>query len=652
MAKTTKYLKMHQWDSPNDPFRVVEQLSKNIEGVDDEFGQRGYNIRWSKADPTGVTSSVQALTEAQNSSFGSIYVPGGAYLIDQNFTFSSSKTYIFDRNARFIIANGKTLTVNCAIKADPRDWLFDLSLGGSIAGQPNIHVVYPQMFGAKGGGVIDDTQPFQWMADACRIWKVGHCFIPVDVYLINGAFTFSTAVSIEGVYTSTTDTISRTNRVAGSVLLAGSGSTEAVLRVIPTVSTNGVRISKLFFLGSDHWNTTTNSVDRLAIELKKVYTEVCLEHIFMAGFLREGIKLNQVFDGTINNVRILCCGTDNVYPAFHMTGIDDCTNAIHIFGLHIESCPFMLKITNSARHCQFVACKFEGFSNVAKMGSPIQIINALEITFLGGQFVSRNADDTFFYSDATIQPAMIRVEGSAGRTTFSGGCSFTTSPYRDTPRANGGSRWFEHVSGKLTIEADTIETVWSGAEGKHGLILGDKTKFVNNEVFISNRGSVRRGMKLGANNLISGNTFSVTDTSAVITSGSLFYSEQSGNIFRDNDIETGMYYKILDAPATQHVHETKREVTDLPDGATSLNVGWIRGGATRLFKLANTSPTLVTDLYGAQGGYVVTLLASNGNTTIKHDATKISLSGKTNLTLSAGQFIDLHFDGSMWYEKK
>lgn len=651
MATTTNNLGMNVWDDSSDSFSEVEQLSENIRIIDDEFGQRGYNIRWSKADPTGQISSVQALIDAQNATSDAIFVPKGIYLIDQNFTLSSSKTYIFDRNARFIIANGKTLTVNCVIKAEPTDWLFDLSLGGNIAGKPKIHVVYPQMFGAKGGGVDDDTQPFQWAADACRIWKVGHCFIPVDVYLINGAVTFTTAVSIEGVFTSTTDTNLKTNRLAGTVLIAGSGSTEAVLRVVPSNTTNGVRISKLFILGSNHWNTMVGAVDRAAIELRKVYTEVCLEHVFISGFLREGIKLNQVFDGTIINMRILCCGTDNVYPAFHMTGIDTGTNAIHIVGLHIESCPFMMKISNDSRHNQFVACKFEGYSNVALIGPPIQLINCIENTFSDCQFVLRNADDSFFYSDASIQPPLIRIQGATSRTFFNGGNMFTTSPYRDnTLKANGGSRWIEHISGKVIVNGNGFETVWAGAEGKHGLILGDKAKFVHNEVSISNRGSVRRGMQLGANNLISGNTFTVTDSSAVITAGALFNSGQGGNIFRDNDIETGMYYKILDAPFTQHVHETKREVVVLPDGATSLNVGWVRGGATRLFKLANTAPTLVTELYGMQGGYAVTLLASNGNTTIKHDATKISLKSKANLNLMVGQFITLHFDGAMWYE--
>jgi len=91
-------------------------------------------------------------------------------------------------------------------------------------------------------------------------------------------------------------------------------------------------------------------------------------------------------------------------------------------------------------------------------------------------------------------------------------------------------------------------------------------------------------------------------------------------------------------------------------GITPLN--WIAFAAGDLtpdvsagtyFVTANIAPTSITDFDGATN-VLIRVLAEDANTTIVHDATKISLQGGINFTLSAGDVLTFVERSGVWYE--
>jgi len=157
----TPNMGMYDWDTDSEQWRR-EQLGQNFKDIDIEFALRGVNINWKDADPSGQSDSSAAILAAiADDDSDSIYIPKGLYLISQNVSIPSYKKLIFDRNARLQIANEKTLTLHCTIDANPSDWIFDLSLSGTVKGSLKVKEIYPEWFGAKLDGITDDTLSIQ-----------------------------------------------------------------------------------------------------------------------------------------------------------------------------------------------------------------------------------------------------------------------------------------------------------------------------------------------------------------------------------------------------------------------------------------------------------------------------------------------------------
>jgi hypothetical protein len=75
-------------------------------------------------------------------------------------------------------------------------------------------------------------------------------------------------------------------------------------------------------------------------------------------------------------------------------------------------------------------------------------------------------------------------------------------------------------------------------------------------------------------------------------------------------------------------------------------------GDGHVFKTGNTSgATDLNDLDSGVEGQKITIIgADGGNTTVKHDNTKINMSGGVDFTLADGDTIELIFDGTDWCE--
>jgi hypothetical protein len=110
---------------------------------------------------TALTAAVAALPTLG----GTILFPstenGGTYLLDTDITLPANCTIKPMPGARIKISSGVTLTgTNTKIEAG-LEQIFDLSLGGTIAGTWDIERSYPQWFGAVADGVTDDTSEIQ-----------------------------------------------------------------------------------------------------------------------------------------------------------------------------------------------------------------------------------------------------------------------------------------------------------------------------------------------------------------------------------------------------------------------------------------------------------------------------------------------------------
>jgi len=91
------------------------------------------------------------------SSCGTIHLKG-IVKINDNFTIPKGIVINFIKGGKLEIANNKTLTFNGGIQAG----LYEIFAGdGTIVGNPIVKEIYPQWFGAKGDGIMDDSDALQ-----------------------------------------------------------------------------------------------------------------------------------------------------------------------------------------------------------------------------------------------------------------------------------------------------------------------------------------------------------------------------------------------------------------------------------------------------------------------------------------------------------
>jgi hypothetical protein len=513
-------------------------------------------------------------------------------------------------------------------------------------------------FGAVANTGTDQTAAIQAAIDYAEANQNRSVFIPAGTYLVDGTLTIAAELTLFGVYAPTTSTATKFTSVGGTVLVAGTGTAGAAVVSFERVggdNSNGLRLADLHILGSNHWNTASGAVNRVGVAATEVYTEVSIERVMITGFLRQGLRLTGVYDGHIIGCRIMWCGTAGTYPAIDMlgeniTGGYSNTNAVHCFGLHVENCPFMLRIDWDSRHNQFVACKFE-MNGATGTSSPIQMKDSYETVFSGCQFVARNADDTAYFATVTDQPALILISATGGRARVKlAECMFTTAPYSGGSATVQGSRWLFCEDGQVDVGDCDFNAAWAGT-GNKALRLGDNAIFLGSRVVTRAKSGVRNLIEVGSNCVLDVNQIGALDPAATVTAGALFTATGSGNIFGGSNKISGSYFTILSGPATQTVQEVSRVATILPDADTTPDVGWNGAGpsASKLFKVSNTGATSVTTLDGAQNGDEVALLFTNGNTTLVHSA-GFRLKGATNVTPGFANVIRMYFDSTTWFE--
>ncbi|MBB3108560.1 hypothetical protein FHS18_000588 [Paenibacillus phyllosphaerae] len=183
-AEQTDNMGMHKLSD------TEQRLEDNFQAIDEEFSDRGVNIRWKGADRDGIIDSSEAIKEVFLTGAFSIFIPKGTYLISKNLTIGTDKKIVFGRKARLKPAAGVTITLNCAIDAHLDDWIFDISAGGIINGSMKVNDITPEWFGAKGDGVTDDAPFIQAAVNSHRLGGNKISFNGMKTYKINSELQF------------------------------------------------------------------------------------------------------------------------------------------------------------------------------------------------------------------------------------------------------------------------------------------------------------------------------------------------------------------------------------------------------------------------------------------------------------------------------
>ena len=400
----------------------------------------------------------------------------------------------------------------------------------------------------------------------------------------------------------------------------------------------GVKISNLTILGSDSWydSDSTKWSDRIAIHLENIGRSYQLNDINIIGFKRGGIKGINLFDGTAFGVVITYCGTDGLYPALHLTGDDENTNAGHWFGLHIEHSPFMLQIDSGSRHNQFVACKFEvgGYESV----NPKILIssNTLENIFIGCQFVNNN-----FVAGKSF-PHMIKVKNQF--TVFTG-CMFS-SP------TSVGSLW---IDGSESYGLKVIDSSFYFLSPKdYSIIIGGNSVFSNNLLYINSSDDGKKyGIKIiGNENLVIDNQFKSQSGSVKATEGDLFHCDNgTGNTFRNKIYNTSLHYKVYNiVQSANNISASFEKI-----GTISSNKGKpIMDVEIKTYYLKNTADNYINDfIYHKYDGEVITLIGTEGFTKIANGKT-IKTKDGNHINMTAGKVVKFMYldigNGGQWVE--
>ncbi|MGN7457891.1 glycosyl hydrolase family 28-related protein [Paenibacillus pasadenensis] len=513
-------------------------------------------------------------------------------------------------------------------------------------------------FGARGDGYTDDTLAIQRAINYANANGMAMLYFPNGGYRTSGGLVSDCGLILAGENSPEASQVPE-RRTMGSVILPSKNVSDPVISFIPAAGIYGASgmmkgggLRSLHILGSDHWNTSANAADRVAVYMERVQTEFTISDLYITGFRREALKMVQVYDGYIYGGRIMYCGTDGTYAALSLegdaTGINN-TNAVHVTALHMENNPFMLYANKLARHIYFEKTKFELHAGQS-LSSPFFLDNVQEINFMGCQFVTRSATDLTAYANPDLQPHTFYLKGQ-GLVKFIG--NDFTSPTKD------GARIFKQdltsVS-RVTMDANTFDNLYAGG-GAFPIVVKDSSIITDNRFITKSLNNKRQVIDiLGSNNTICDNHFE--DSGGGTTpdaSSTMFRVAGERNIF-DNTILGVTPPKLLGGGQAYieytNVRARANDLIQFDINTSTPSVGYNHISGSSDFKVANTVPTSVTDMLDGRDGQILRLMSINGTaTTFVHDPAKIIMQAGVNKVLQGfGKFITFVRRAGMWFE--
>lgn len=374
---------------------------------------------------------------------------------------------------------------------------------------------------------------------------------------------------------------------------------------------------------------------------------VNIENVTVKNFKKQSVIIKDVYDSTINNLKILNCGDvenlleNNTFYALELQSSLDNVNACHFNSLHIERCPLLLKIGARCRHNQFISSKFE-------------------------QTVKNNTTN-----------AVIAIEGESGENTFTD-CQFVKNAVDDEAKyfIYGRGNKSYHVSSKffckieggmftcavepeknllLNIDGFIINNCqFNNVAGTNSMFpfeFNSENIFTNNKIICKSKNSNLISIA-GNSNIIKSNIFEYIDEEP--SSGVFLHMQDGvkGNIFNDNDI-LGKYYQpysksnpYLEENIFNNNYPFKKIKVDSSSGTLP---AMLMG--SNVIVLANTSQlTEYSNFRFAYNGQKIILINKGNQVSILHNPSKIVLKEQSNKTLNNGDSLELLNIDNVWYE--
>lgn len=246
-------------------------------------------------------------------------------------------------------------------------------------------IVYVEDFGAVGDGVTNDTAAIQAAIDSVDL-SGGEVVFGNKTYAVDHLRIMYSGTVLKG--------IPSTKEARGTVLIAASTNTDPLVSFDSDDMTTCGGIVDMALMGNNNRQNLDTAVNKIGLYVKN-RAELILTNVFISGFIKGGIYCLDTWDSRFIGVEIRACGVADINPALYFGSDDDSCNSIHCFGMHIEECPYQMRIADVSSHIQFVACKFEGGASYgeANVGERWNLIDegVYSVTF-DSCFFSNNAN--------------------------------------------------------------------------------------------------------------------------------------------------------------------------------------------------------------------------------------------------------------------
>lgn len=486
-------------------------------------------------------------------------------------------------------------------------------------------------FGAVGDGATDDTAAFQ-AAAAFIDANDRSLYLPSGQYRITSTITFEKPPQIIGEKYSPpvvgVDTAGDPYALKGSVIL--SEVVGYAIRINPAANNiyiRGVYLADFHVLAKDGGSAGGGIV------IENCGWQGYVRNLTVEGFDQHGVILNQVQDSLFENLEILRCGTDNVYPALYIYGY---CNFLTFIRPRLEQNQWHL-FMNNCFAIEFHASHMEQGDyptapqsdyNVIPRYTSIRITNSSQVKFIGGVFNCATLASTIaeysitaaqcpYYIEVTNTPDFSFINSSIGAgydrgkllyvssDGFISNCSFFKACIEDYPIYLAGNVLFTNNS--ISLEDIGTSTAFCGISASFATIDG--------------------------NLLVSQNS-----TSVAKVSGSVFGGNGGGNArLGENQLIINQYNTVTDT--------TQIQVSQNTDGYTA---GAFAGSVDlRLYepnKIFNVNAVgTLTDLTNAIKEQTITFYnTASGNYTITN-GTNIKCKGATNAVVPQGAFITFKY---------
>lgn len=453
--------------------------------------------------------------------------------------------------------------------------------------------------GAHGDGTTNDTTIIQNAINYC-IANRKNLLFNGKTYLIDSVNIVGDGLNIYGV---------KSNNYSKGTIIKAIESNNPLFNIVNTERMSvGGSMNNIALMATNERESYSTALDKLAINILNM-AEFNFTNVFISGFKKGGLYAKDYWDSTINSLEIRTSGNETGDSALYLGSDDDSCNSLHIFGLHIENCPYQLHIDGLCSHIQFVASKFEAGS---RFDTPYSHLIEIYEGVYNIEFTS------CFFTNGRTDCDMILVKNNL--TTFNS-CTFATSTKNLIKNYSANANY----GNGIIINACTFEGFGSESNidlGTNGLISNCyfemKTGF-NNSIKLS-----------GEYNTLSNNTFKINSN---VTSGLLVNCIGTSNMINENNYSFNRNIDIINLKDTLIKNNTNNFLSKTSSFVVDFNKLY-----SNIFyngsDLTLTSANLINPHINSE----ISFFANSGDLTFDS-----SILAQGNYTLRAGRYVTLKY---------